>query len=116
MADSEQYYNGLSDEHKRIYFPGRYFTEKIAALEAQIVQLQNRLSGKAPVDAAPNKELVAAQQKIATLEARIADLEQKETLADGAGEESKEEVKQTARKAKGRKKDAADAGGDTESA
>ena len=116
MADSEQYYVSLSDEHKRIYFPGRYYTEKIATLEKHIIQLENRLSGKGSVDAAPNEDLTAAQQKIAALEARISELEQKETSADGAAEESKEEVKQTARKVKGRKKDAADSGGDTEGA
>jgi len=116
MADSEQYYNSLSDEHKRIYFPGRYYTEKIAALEAQIVQLQNRLSGKAPADESPNDELAAAQQKIAALEARVSELEQKDAPSDGAADEPKEEVKQTARKTKGRKKDASDTGGDTESA
>ncbi len=112
MADAEQYYQGLSEDHKRIYFSQRYYSEKVAALEAKIAELQNRLSGHTPADSSTTEELAVARERIATLESRVAELTQPSATPEAAGdavkEDAKEDSKQAARKTKGRKKGDAD--------
>ncbi len=125
MADSEQYYQSLSDENKRIYFSQRYYTEKIAALESRVAALQGGGSGKAPAAAmvssndaalataqatiaALTAQNAALQSNVATLDARLAELESKSAAADAGNDAATEETKQTARKPKAKKKDDAE--------
>ncbi len=56
MAEQDSYYEKLDDENRRLYFPQRYYTERIAALEARLADLQAGLDAQHPAAPQPAQD------------------------------------------------------------
>ena len=48
MAELDEIYEKLDEENRRVFFPQRYYTERIAALEGRVAELQRLLDAQTP--------------------------------------------------------------------